>query len=121
MEDDGKVMGVDFTAWTGDKNYLVHPVEGLLYYGNAYLTDKPFIQQVYTWGGENFVNYGEHLIYVVGEVKPGDYLTTSYVRGAAIVTNFKELAFAVVTEGRLPSPDVEFPVVGGCHATFLKK
>ena len=73
------------------------------------------------WGGENFVNYGEHLIYVVGEVKPGDYLTTSYVRGAAIVTNFEELAFAVVTEGRLPSPDVEFPVVGGCHATFLKK
>ena len=70
---------------------------------------------------DEFVNYGEHFMYVVGEVKKGDYLTTSPIRGAAIVTSNPELAFAVVTEGRAPSPDVIFPVVGGCYASFLKK
>ena len=121
MEDNGKVMGVDFSVWTGYKSYLVHPEVGLLYYKNADLTDKHYIQNVYIWADDEFVNYGEYFMYVVGEVKKGDYLTTSPIRGAAIVTSNPELAFAVVTEGRAPSPDVIFPVVGGCYASFLKK
>ena len=120
MEDNGKVMGVDFTAWTGHLNYLVYPVAGLLYYKHADLTDKYYIQHVYVWEDGDFVNFGEHLMYVVGEVRVGDYLTTSPIRGAAIVTSNKDLAFAQVTEDRVPSPDVIFPVVGGCRAAFLK-
>lgn len=114
-------MGVDFSVWTGDKNVFVHPVPGLLYYKNADLTDHYYIQNVYVWGDGDFVNYGEHFMYVVGEVKVGDYLTTSAIYGAAIVTENKDLAFAQVTESRTPKPDVVFPVVGGCRAAFLRK
>lgn len=114
-------MGVDFTVWTGHTNYTVYPVCGLLYYGNAQLTDKYYIQNVYVWGDGDFINYGENFMYVVGEVKEGDYLTTTTIRGAAMPTKEKDLAFAQVTRARVPSPDVVFPVVGGCYATFLKK
>lgn len=120
MENNGKVLGVDFTPWTGNLNYEVHPVVGLLYYGNAQLTDRHYIQEVYVWGDGDFVNIGEHFMYVVGRAKVGDYLTTSPVRGAAIVIDNKDLAFAQVTQGMVYCPDDAQPVVGGCYATFLK-
>ena len=55
-------MGVDFSVWTGYKSYLVHPEVGLLYYKNADLTDKYYIQNVYIWADGDFVNYGEHFM-----------------------------------------------------------
>ena len=120
MEDNGKVMGVDFSEWDSNGCTIVPPqVKGLLFYRRVEITDKHYIKHVYTYDGRKFVNTGTHLIYVVGEVKKGDYLTTSPVRGAAIKCENKELAFAQVIENRVPSVDEVFPVVGGVYATFL--
>ena len=120
MEDNGKVMGVDFSEWAERECRMCVPrIKGLLFYRRAELTDKHYIKHVYVYNGRKFVNTGTHLIYVVGEVKKGDYLTTSPVRGAAIKCENKELAFAQVTENRVPSADEVFPVVGGVYATFL--
>lgn len=112
-------MGVDFSEWTGHLNHTVYGLSGLLYYKHAELTDKHYIKNVYVWGDGDFVNTGTHFMYVVGEVKVGDYLTTSPIYGAAIKCINKDLAFAQVVENRLPSQDVVFPVVGGVRATFL--
>lgn len=117
MENNGKVIGVDFSEWEPD--IISIPIAGLLYYGKSKLTDKHYIKHVYTASNGHFTNTGTHLVYVVGEVKIGDYLTTSPVYGAAIKCNNKELAFAQVTEDRVPTSDVVFPVVGGVYATFL--
>ena len=119
MLDREKVMGVDFSEFTGHND--IFEVGGLLYYRKGELTDKHYIKNVYTYDMKNktFVNTGKRLIYVVGEVEEGDYLTTSEVYGAAMKTDNKELAFAVANSGRLPAPDIKFPVVGGIYATFL--
>lgn len=112
-----KVGGIINTPFKDD--VMAPLVPGLLYYGNSILTDDYYIKNVYVWSDGEWSNSGEHFMYVCGEVEEGDYLTTSKIRGAATVTDIKELAFAVVTKGRAPAPDMPFSVVGGCYATFL--
>lgn len=113
-----RTLGVDFTEFTGFSTSTT-PVKDLLYYGNAQLTDKYYIKNVYTWNGSEFTNKGEHFMHVVGEVQEGDFLTTSSVRGAAIKTDNKDLAFAQVITDRIPEVDSKFDVVGACYAVFL--
>lgn len=112
-----KVGGIIETPF--QDSALAPLVPGLLYYSDSVLTDDYYIKNVFVWGNGEWTCSGEHFMYVCGEVEEGDYLTTSKIRGAAIVTDKKELAFAVVTKGRAPAPDMPFPVIGGCYATFL--
>lgn len=113
-------MGVDFTPFNRSVKCFTN-IPGLLYYGGLLLTDHYYIKypHVYDVKLRDYVNYGEHRIFVVGEVKEGDYLTTCIVRGAAMKTDNKELAFAVVTRAREPEMGIGFDVVGGCYAKFL--
>lgn len=117
MLDKKRTIGVDFSEFTGCN--ISHPVKGLLYYSEGKLTDKHYIKNVYTWNGIEFVNNGEHLIHVLGECKEGDYLTTCTIRGAAMVTDNKEVAFARATKSRIPDVDNKFYVLGVCYAAFL--
>lgn len=111
------ILGVDTSTF--NLTYSNPRIENLLYYGNTQITDKYYIRNVYVLSKRNFVNKGKHFIYVVGDVQVGDYLTTCPIRGAALVTKHKELAFARVVCGRGPSLDVKYPVIGGCYVEFL--
>lgn len=125
MADNGKILGVDFSEFTGRFSIANPQIVGLLYYGDSQLTDHYHIKNVYVieydetykWG--KFTNVGEHFMYVVGSPKVGDLLTTSYIKGVAIVTDKEEVAFARVTRTRTPMVDESYPVVGGVYATFL--
>ncbi len=118
MENNGRMLGVDFSEFT-EHEPLYEPVNGLLYYKNAILTDKYYIKNVYIWKHNKFVNFGEHLLYVMGEVNKGDYLTTCPIYGVAMKTEHKDIAFACVTSSRVPCDNFSFPVIGGCFASFL--
>lgn len=120
MENNGKVLGVDFTPFNNSIGCFTH-IPGLLYYGDLQITDHYYIKYPRVWDQKHgeYTNIGEHRIFVVGEVKEGDYLTTSIVRGAAMKTDNKDIAFAVVTRGREPELGIGFDVVGGCYARFL--
>ena len=111
-------MGVDFSEFNPKSLVLLTP--GLLYYKDGRLTDNYYIYHVYTVGDTGYTNEGTHYVYVLGEAKEGDYLTTCPIRGAAMVTDNEEIAFARVTEGRVPTLENEFPPVGACYATFLQ-
>lgn len=71
--------------------------EGFLYYGDTKLTDKKCIKNVYVCQNGTLVNSGRVRIYCYGEIKEGDYLTTSELYGTAVSIINKDFAFARAT------------------------
>ena len=106
-----------------EKKFLVDTyvsgVSGLLYYGDSILTDDYYIKNVHVWDGQKYVNKGEHSIFVLGDVNPGDYLTTTTIKGVAQVTMLPKVAFAQAVSGRAPEPHKKYSVIGRVHVKLL--
>lgn len=77
-------------------------LEGLLYYGNAQKTDKPYIKFPVLFDGENLINTGKAKILLFGTANKGDFISTYFIYGVGFNcgTEFKELAFAVALEDK---------------------
>lgn len=86
---------MDETPFTFDKQIKLK--EGFLYYGNTKLTDRKCIQHVYAAQNGALVNSGRVKIYCYGEIKEGDYLTTSELYGTAVSIINRDFAFARAT------------------------
>lgn len=84
------IMGVDMTPLniTIPNKFMNH----MLYYGDGKLTDKFFIKNVVS--SPSFKKEGP--VYCIGNVKEGDYLTTSEMYGVAVRSESEDVAFAKV-------------------------
>lgn len=94
-------------------------MNNMLYYGDGKLTDNYYLRNVYLCKGNTFVNDGEHVLYVLGDVKVGDYLTTCPVYGVAFPTADKITAFAVATSPSVRHIDKDLDMVVRVNARFL--
>lgn len=97
-------------AW--NKQFLL---KGLLYYGNAKKTDKPYIKYPVLFDGENLISSGKADILLFGTAKKGDFISTYFIYGVGFNcgTEFKELAFAIALE------DKESNGIGLINVEFL--
>lgn len=107
--------GIDTALPLIDKNnnYL----DGFLYYGNASLTDKPYIKFPYLYLNGNFFNYGNHIVQCYGRAKKGDYISTFFLYGVAFSSGqeFEEPSFAIALENK------ESEGIGGLLVKFLQQ
>lgn len=117
---DDKLRGVDFTKFSGFKLMGHEYPRGLLFYDDGKLTDHYYIKYVgvTTDVAEDayFSSSGIHPIFICGNCNVGDYLTTSPIRGCAIVTTNKQAAFGRAVTSRGIELGESFELIGECYA-----
>lgn len=116
-----EVSGIKEALWdTTPDNSLA--VRGLIYKSDRSLSDDYYIKHVKAGtisAFETILSNTAPMVFVIGEVEKGTYLTTSNIPGVAQPTLNYKTAFAVTEGSRKIEAGKPFPKVGGVNVRFL--
>ena len=110
-------LGIDKSDFTPENNKRYYP--NFLYYKEGKLTDQYYIRNVYLRTEDDFTNEGTHTLYILGECKVGDYLTTCPIKGVAFVTTDTVTAFARAVSDTVRPIDKPDDIILRARVKFL--